>query len=253
MGNDVDEFATRGEVETEPAEAVKAEVSDPELTEDLTLALLKRPDLQPEFLQKVSKNSSLMKSRKVKLALVEHPKTPRHVLLPLLRHLFTFDLMRVALRPTIAAEIRVAAEESLINRLEKLSLGEKLSLARRASGRVAGALLHDSEPRMIGAALQNSRLTEAAVIKELSRRQANSQLVTEICAHPKWSVRKEIKIALLRNENTPIDVAATLARALSRVAVQEIIEESHLSEERKSRLWEAIASSAKDLETKDAE
>ena len=248
MGNDVDEFATRGDAEVDLSEAVEASVSDPELTEDLALALLKRPELQPESLQSISKNSGLMKSRKVKLALVEHPKTPRHILLPLLRHLFTFDLMRVALRPTIAADIKVAAEESLINRLEKLSLGEKLSLARRASGRVAGALLHDSEPRVIGAALQNSRLTEAAVIKELSRRRASPQLLVAICAHPKWSVRKEIKIALLRDENTPIDVAVTLARDLPRGAVQEIIEESHLSEDRKSRLREEIASAISDSE-----
>jgi len=34
-----------------------------------------------------------MKSRKVKLALVQHPNTPRHVSIPMLRHLLTFELM----------------------------------------------------------------------------------------------------------------------------------------------------------------
>ncbi len=182
-------------IKTFPATAAEAE-----LTEDLALALLKRADVQAETFEKVVKNSSLAKSRKVKLALVQHPKTPRHILLPLLRHLFTFDLMRVALMPVVAADIKIAAEESLINRLDKLSLGEKLSLARRASGRVAAALLNDATPRVIAAALENGRLTEARVIKELSRRDAKTGLIEMICNHPKWSVRPEI-IAVLQKAN----------------------------------------------------
>ncbi len=212
-----------------------------EFTEDLALSLLKRPDLQPELLEKFAKNSTLMKSRKVKLALIQHPKTPRHVLLPLLRHLFTFDLMRVALTPTIAADIKMAAEGNLIIRLEKLSLGEKLSLARRASGRVAAALLNEPEPRVIDAALQNGRLTESGVVKELSRRRANPQLIKTICTHPKWCVRREISIALLRNENTPIAIAVELARSLPKVMVREIIEESDLPDVTKARLRDEIA------------
>jgi hypothetical protein len=171
-----------------------------ELTEDLALALLKHADVQAETFEKVVKNRSLAKSRKVKLALVQHPKIPRHILLPLLRHLFTFDLMRVALMPIVAADIKMAAEESLINRLDKLSLGEKLSLARRASGRVAAALLKDATPRVIAVALENGRLTEARVGKELSRRDANIGLIHAVRNHPKWNVRPEI-IAVLQKAN----------------------------------------------------
>ncbi len=229
-------------------ESAKAVIPDAELTEDTALSLLKRPDLEREVLEKISKNSNLIKSRKVKLALVAHPRTPGHVLLPLLRHLFTFDLMRVALMPTIAADVKVAAEENLINRLEKLSQGEKLSLARRASGRVAGALLHDSEPRVIDTALQNARLTEASVIRVLSRPSANPQLIKGLCNHQKWKFRTDITIALVRNENTPIDVAIDLARSLPPTVVQRILQESHLSEETAARLRDAIAPSAKSVE-----
>jgi hypothetical protein len=186
------------EVSIDSAEAIKVGDSDPELTEDSALALMKRPGLQPEHLEKIGRNNALLKSRKVKVALVAHPKTPRHVLLPMLRQLFTFDLMRVALMPTIVADIKVAAEESLINRLEKLALGERLSLARRASGRVAAALLNDPETRVIHAALHNGRLTESGVLQELSRGRENPNLVEAICADPKWCVRPEIKTALLR-------------------------------------------------------
>lgn len=201
---------------------------------------MKRPDLERQVLEGISKNSGLINRRKVKLALVVHPKTPRHVLLPLLRNLFTFDLMRVALMPTIAADVKVAAEESLINRLEKLSLGEKLSLARRASGRVAAALLNDSETRVISLALRNGRLTEAGVLREISRRTSSSDLVRELCSDPKWSLRPEIAIALLNNESTPIEIVGKLAASLPKFAVQQILAGPHLSEELKRKLQDTL-------------
>ncbi len=226
--------------EIDAGEPLKAVISEQELTEDLALSLLKRPGLEPKVLESISKNIGLMKSRKVKLALISHPKTPRYVLLPLLRHLFTFDLMRVALMPTIAADVKVAAEESLINRLEKLALGEKLSLARRASGRVVAALLNDSETRVISLALRNGRLTEAGVLREISRRSSSSDLVRELCSDPKWSLRPEIAIALLNNESTPIEIVGKLAASLPKFVVQQILAGPHLSEELKRKLQDTL-------------
>lgn len=178
--------------------ADSAPVTSDSIGENEALALLSRNDLPLESIQKIAKDASLMKSRKVKLALVKNLKTPRHILLPLLRHLFTFDLMQVALTPTIPADIKVSAEENLIHRLEKLSLGEKLSLARRASSRVAGALLHDPESRIVDVALQNGRLTEAAVITQLMKKDAGDYLLRAVRAHPRWGASQEICAALQR-------------------------------------------------------
>jgi hypothetical protein len=210
--------------------------SDPALTEDLALVLLKRSDLPAQALGQLSKNGSLMKSRKVKLALIEHPRTPRHVSIPMVRHLFTFDLMRVALTPVVPADIKMAAEESLIHRLERLTQGERLSLAHRASGRVAAELLHDPELRVIRAALENSRMTEAAIIRALMRHDASADLVAAVCDDSRWSARREIRVALLRNEATPLDRALEFSRSLPAVLVREILQESRLPAAAKERL-----------------
>lgn len=205
-----------------------AAASDPGLTEDMALALLSRRDLPAHWLSQLSKNSAVMKNRKVKLALVEHPRTPRHVSIPMVRHLFTFDLMQVALTPAVPADIKMAAEESLINRLERLSQGERLSLAHRASGKVAAELLLDAEPRVIHAALENSRVTEAVVIKALMRKDAPLNFVIAVCEDSKWSVRPEIRVALLRNEKTPLSYALEFARSLPASRVREILHDSPL-------------------------
>ena len=210
------------------ADTLKSAAADPALSEDLALTLLKRTDLPPETLEALSKNGGAMKSRKVKLALAQHLRTPRHVSLPMVRHLFTFDLMKVALTPVVPADIKMAADEALINRLETISTGERLTLARQASGRVAGALLSDAETRVMTTALENSRLTEAAIIRALTRSNSPAPFVEAVCRHPKWSVRREVRVALLRNAKTPMARAIEFARSLPANIVREILNGSHL-------------------------
>jgi hypothetical protein len=216
-----------------PQEAVSGSVDEatasaPSLTEDLALLLLKRNDLSAEILERVSKNGAVAKSRKVRLALVKHPRTPRHVSLPMLRHLYTFDLMQVALAAIVPADVKMAAEETLIHRLEAISIGEKLSLARRASGRISGELLLDPEQRVVSTALENSWLTEATVIKALMRQDAPAKFVEMVCHHPKWSVRREIRVALLRNEKTSLARALEFAGSLPASLIPEILQASRL-------------------------
>jgi hypothetical protein len=180
------------------AQPAPASASGPALSEDRALALLRSGDLTAGALEKIAQNPALVKSRKIRLALLEHPRIPRHLSLSLLRNLFTFDLMSVALMPTVAAEIKIAAEESLIHRLEKLSVGEKLSLARRAPTRVVAARVMEGDGRIVNTALENPRLTEAMVVKSLSRHDSSEFLAHAIRRHPKWSNRPEIKHALAR-------------------------------------------------------
>lgn len=141
----------------------------------------------------------------------------------------------------VPADIKRTAEESLINRLERLSQGERLSLARRASGRVAAALLSDPEPRVIHAALENSRLTESAVIKALMGRHAPATFVRAVCGHSKWSPRREIRIAALRNEKTPLSRAMEFSRSLPPGLVREILRGSHLPSATKRALFKDMA------------
>jgi len=217
-------------------------VADPALTEDAALALLKRTDLPPEILEQLSKNGSLAKSRKVRLALVTYAKTPRHVSLPMVRHLYTFDLMKVALTPAVPADVKIAADEVLVGRMETISLGEKLSLAHRGSGRVAGALLLDADARVMQAALENPRLTEASIVKAIVRAATTQALVDTLCRHFKWSLRQEVRIALLRNGRIPLARAAEFARGLPPTQLREILQASRLPASTKSALLHELGS-----------
>ena len=216
-------------LESATVEVLKAAVSDPTLEEDRALALLKRHDLPAEVLEQLGKNRALMQSRKLKLAVSQHPRTPRHVSLPLGRQLFTFDLMQLSLAPLAPADIKKAAEAALLNRLESVSVGERISLARRSSAPVATALLLDREPSVMQAALENPSLTEACLVKALARRDAPAAFVHAVCGHAQWSLRQAVRIALLRNEHTPPARALELARALPAALLEDVLERSTLA------------------------
>jgi hypothetical protein len=193
------------------------------LTEDAALALLKSPDATADALAQLAKNLITSKSRKVLVALIAHSRTPRHVSIPLLRTLFTFDLMNLALTAAVAPDVKRAAEEQILTRLESLPLGQKITLARRASGRVAAALLQSSDQRIISPALDNKQLTEALVVQALMKSRAPERLFVLVSDHVSWQLHREVQIALLRSQKTPPERAREFAKNFSPEFLHEII------------------------------
>ncbi len=215
--------------------------SSPRLTEELALSLLNRRDLAPQVLEDLSRNSATIKHRKVIMALVSHPRTPRHVTLPIVRRLYTFELMQLALTPALAADLKLTTEESLVARLETLSSGERLTLAKRGSTRVAAAMLTDSETRVIEAALDNPYLTEVWVVKTAMRDDCPPALVNAVCKHAKWSLRRDVQVALLRNQHTPLARAIAIAAALPTHVVDDVLKHSRLQPNIKAYLTDQLA------------
>lgn len=210
-------------------EALRAAASDRRMTEDLALTLLNRRDLPGEVIEDLAKNPEAMKHRKVINAVVTHPKTPRHISIPIIRRLYTFELMRVALTPVVAADIKKAAEDGLVSRMDTIAAGERLTLAKRASGGVAAALLLDAERRIVEAALLNPQMTEAAIIRALTKESSSAALVDLICNHPKWNLRRDIRLALLRNDKISMAKAVFFAQSLPSMALRDVLHHSRLS------------------------
>jgi hypothetical protein len=217
-------------------EEVELFASDPALTEDQALALLKQPDLPEKSVEQLSKNAGMMKSRKVRLAMAAHSRTPRRISLRLIREFYNFDLMRFALQPAVPADLKRVADDILVSRIASITLGERISLARRGSAAVASALLLDRESHVWQTALENSRLTEAAVVKALLRSKPTAAFVEAVCRHPKWSLRREVRIALLRNEKTPLGRAIEFAHRLPKAQLRDILHTSRLPEKIKEFL-----------------
>ncbi len=212
------------------------------LTPDLALACVADRKLSPEVIEQISRNTAVTKSRKVRLALAAHPRSPRRIALRLIRELYTFDLMQFALLPAAAADLKRVADELLIGRLASISLGERISLARRSSGMVAAALLLDRETRVWQTALENPRLAEAGIVKALLRPNTLPSFVEAVCHHSKWSVRSEVRMVLLRNQYTPLARALEFARRLPPAHLRDVLYASRLPEKIKVYLRKELES-----------
>jgi hypothetical protein len=66
--------------------------------------------------------------------------------------------------------------------------------------------------------------------------------VEAVCHHAQWSPRREVRIALLRNEKTPLARATAIARSLPPALVREILNSSRLPGSVKAQVLAEIES-----------
>jgi hypothetical protein len=196
-------------------------LDNPALDETHLCLLLDRKDLPAEVLEEVTRRKPLLKNYRVKRALAFHPRTPRLAGLRLLRELYLMDLVQLTLLPGISAELKRNAEEQLVARLPQLPLGQKITLARRGTARVAGALLAEGQAQVLSVVLDNGSLTEAQVLKALSRHNLPVGVVTAVAQHRKWSHTYNVRLALVRH---PSSTLSTILAYLPELTVSDLRE-----------------------------
>jgi hypothetical protein len=185
-------------------EVVAEALENPRLNEQHLLLLLERKGLSGRLLERVATQREWLRSYPVKKAVAIHPRTPRRLALPLLRQFYLFDLVDASIQPATPAELKRLAEEMIIGRLAQLPLGQKMTLAKRGSARVAGALLAEGHPQVFPLALNNSFLTEAQVLKTLACEHMPEEVAAAIARHRKWSLLYNVRMALAHNPATPL-------------------------------------------------
>lgn len=199
--------SSRADIESlfhETAKEVLLELArNPYLEETDLLRLLERKDLAQEVVRELAHHKQARRSYTIQLALVRHPRTPRLVSLSLLKYFYVFDLLRVAQTPAVPADVKIVAEETILKKLEGMPRGEKISLARRGTGRVAASLLFSPDLELIHAALDNPFLTEGHVLKLLGREGLPHLVVEQLAEHPRWSHCYDLRLALIRHPLTP--------------------------------------------------
>jgi hypothetical protein len=201
------------------ADVILALLDNPALDEAQLCLLFERKNLPPEVLEEVVRRKPLLKSYRVRRALAFHPRTPRLVSLHLLRDLYLMDLVRIALLPGVSAELKRNAEEQLLARLPQLPLGQKITLARRGPARIAGALLAEGHAQIISIVLDNPYMTEAQILKVLSREKLSTAVIPAISHHRKWSITYNIRLALVRHPSAPL---ATVLAYLPELTVSDL-------------------------------
>jgi len=215
--------------ETSPTQLFPA-LENPSLNEELLCLLLQRKDLPAEFLQEVLLRRDFLKSYRVKKALAFHPHTPRTEGFRLLRELYLMDLVQFAISPGVLPDMKIKAQEQVIAKLPQLPLGQKITLARKAPARITGALLAEGNAPVVKAALANPSLTEAQVLRVLSRDKLPAIVVQSIAQDAKWGHVYNVRIALIRQPAMTLAAILAFLPELTISDLRELVAPGILSE-----------------------
>ncbi|HEX6085407.1 MAG TPA: hypothetical protein VF266_12835 [Thermoanaerobaculia bacterium] len=185
------------------------------LHEDEALAILDNPFATPQLLARIAQTARLTGFYSVRLKLVAHRQTPQAHAVKLVHYLYWFDLLRLSTNVQIPAPVRRAIDTQLINRADKLSLGERVSSARTCSQALIKIFLYDPHPKVFESLLINKRLREDDLLALIASERATKEQLLMIASDRKWSYRYPVRKALVLNPHTPRAAAASQLRYLS--------------------------------------
>jgi hypothetical protein len=124
---------------TDP-DVLQALLANPHFGEREALLLLNRRDLPSSVIQELAGQRTAVSNYAVKLALTKHPVTPLRTALEQLKFLYLFDLVSVCLQTGVRAEVKRASEELILAQVPKLAIGQRITVAKRGSARLAAIL-----------------------------------------------------------------------------------------------------------------
>src|ERR1700747_2506843 len=135
-----------------------------QLLEDEALAILANPYITPTICQQLSQNQRLAGFYSVRLKLVENKHTPQAHAVKFVHYLYWTDLVRLSVDVKVSAPVRRAIDTILVNKVDKLTIGERITCAKRCSQALIKALLFDPDPKVFEALLINQRVREDDIL-----------------------------------------------------------------------------------------
>jgi hypothetical protein len=186
------------------------------LIEEEALAVLANRFCTPATAQRIASEQRLTSYYTVRAALVRSRSTPLAHAQKFVHHLYWRELLKFSTETTIPAPVRRAIDTQMLVRLPKITLGEKITAARVCSRELIKAMLNDPSPRVFEALMVNPRLLESDLLTHIGAGRATALQLGIIGNSPKWSYRYSIRLALVRNPETPRAVAASQLRFISK-------------------------------------
>ena len=190
-------------IEDPSMEVLGTALKNPAFNEKHLLALLQRRDLSGELLRALYRSPMVEENRQLKVALVRNPCSPAHVTMALIPYLQLFELVDISYIPGVAPDQKLAVERAIIQRLPFIPLGDKITLARRGTSLVVDALLREGDSRYLETCLDNPRLKESSIFSFLNGPNSTAEGISIVARHPRWKIRPNLQLAILKNPKTP--------------------------------------------------
>lgn len=118
------------------------------------------------------------------------------------------------------------ADAEVRQRIEKLirlmSVGQRLKLAYVANRTARNILIRDSNKQISMAVVKSGRLTDGEVLIHAGNHNIASEVLREIAGNREWTRRYPIKVALVNNPRTPINVSMRMLNSLHHSDLEDV-------------------------------
>ncbi|MCL5022840.1 MAG: hypothetical protein M1497_05690 [Nitrospirae bacterium] len=113
--------------------------------------------------------------------------------------------------PRISEEAR---KHNLLQKIQKLSVGEKIAIALRGGQEIRSILLKDSNKEVVLTVLKNPKITDTEVELIAHSRNVPEEALRAIHKNREWMKNYHITLALVNNPKTPPGIGITLVTGL---------------------------------------
>jgi hypothetical protein len=107
-----------------------------------------------------------------------------------------------------------APGRNLLAEIQAMPVGERLKLALKGNRDARTLLMRDPNHLVRRFVLQNARLSDDEIIGVAKNRNADRELLEEICRRKEWVSNYQVRLALATNPKTPLAVAVRFVPTL---------------------------------------
>ncbi|MFN3479422.1 MAG: hypothetical protein ACK415_03460 [Thermodesulfovibrionales bacterium] len=107
-----------------------------------------------------------------------------------------------------------ARKETLLQRIQHLTVGEKIALALRGGQEIRSILLKDPNKEVVLSVLKNPKMTETEIEMLAHSRNAPEEALRAICRNREWTKNYNIIFALVNNPKTPPGLSVPFVTSL---------------------------------------
>jgi hypothetical protein len=177
---------------------------------------LRNPFASEELTRLIGSQQRLIRIYEVRRELARHRRSPPALAQRFIPGLFWRDLVTIGLDMQVSPRVRRSAERFLIERLPGLAVGERVTIARRASPAALSHLRRDPSRQVIAALLENPRLTEGVLVPMAASESTLPSVLELVASHRRWGNRYGVRQAISRNPRTPLATALRLLPLLKK-------------------------------------
>jgi hypothetical protein len=124
------------------------------------------------------------------------------------------------------AQADPAALKSLPARTDgEITLGHRRWWAKLSDPNKLERLLYDQDPRVVQNLLNNPRIREQDVMRIVTRRPNNPDIMRCVFQHPRWGRQRPLQLAIALNPYSPVDVARSLVGLFDRATLARVARE----------------------------